>query len=55
MTITIGGEVFRDLAAGRSTLAEALNGGAATASGDQEALRRLHRLFRLPRPENRSA
>ncbi|MET8338957.1 winged helix-turn-helix transcriptional regulator [Streptosporangium canum] len=55
VTITIGGEVFRDLAAGRSTLAEAINNGAASASGDQQALRRLHQLFRLPRPQTRSA
>ncbi|MEO3884487.1 winged helix-turn-helix transcriptional regulator [Nonomuraea sp. B5E05] len=55
VTLTIGGEVFRDLAAGRSSLAEAINTGAASASGDHQALRRLHRLFRLPRPQARSA
>ncbi|MGS2809159.1 winged helix-turn-helix transcriptional regulator [Nocardia sp. MW-W600-9] len=55
VTITIGGEVFRDLAAGRSTLAEAISDGAASASGDRQALRRLHQLFRLPRPQPRSA
>ncbi|MFD8560960.1 winged helix-turn-helix transcriptional regulator [Streptosporangium canum] len=53
--ITIGGEDFRDLAAGRSTLAEAINNGTASASGDQQALRRLHQLFRLPPPQTRSA
>ncbi|MFI7708852.1 hypothetical protein [Nonomuraea sp. NPDC049480] len=53
--ITTGGEVFRDLAAGRSTLAEAINNGAGSASGDQHALRRLHQLFSLPRPQTRSA
>ncbi|MFC4114419.1 winged helix-turn-helix transcriptional regulator [Nonomuraea zeae] len=55
VVITIGDEVFRDLVASRSTLAEALGDGTASASGDQEALRRLHQLFRLPHPQSRSA
>jgi DNA-binding HxlR family transcriptional regulator len=55
VTITIGGAAFRDLAAGRSTLAEAIDNGAASVSGDQQVLRRLRRLFRLPRPQTRSA
>lgn len=54
VTITIDGEVFRDLAAGRSTLAEAITDGTASASGDRQLLRRLHQLFRIPRPQNRS-
>lgn len=53
--ITIGGEALRDLAAGRSTLAEAIDNGAAATSGDRQALRRLPQLFRLPRPRTRSA
>ncbi|WP_433346294.1 alkyl sulfatase C-terminal domain-containing protein [Microtetraspora malaysiensis] len=53
--ITTSRETFRDLAASRSTLAEAISSGAASASGDRQAVHRLHRLFRLPLPQTRSA
>ncbi|MEV0585375.1 helix-turn-helix domain-containing protein [Nonomuraea sp. NPDC050310] len=54
VVITTGRETFRDLAASRSTLEAAISSGAASASGDRQALRRLHRLFRLPYPRTRS-
>jgi DNA-binding HxlR family transcriptional regulator/putative sterol carrier protein len=46
-------DVFADLADGRSSLADKLTSGAATASGDQDALRRLGTLFRRPSPAER--
>ncbi|GAA4057042.1 winged helix-turn-helix transcriptional regulator [Nonomuraea soli] len=46
--VTTGREVFRDLAAGRTTLEGAIGAGAASVTGDGEALRRLRGLFRLP-------
>ncbi|NYI08167.1 winged helix-turn-helix transcriptional regulator [Allostreptomyces psammosilenae] len=54
VSVTAGGEVLRDIAAGRTGLAEAVDAGAAVAHGDQEALRRLYRLFRLPRRRSRT-
>nr|WP_277349912.1 alkyl sulfatase C-terminal domain-containing protein [Nonomuraea sp. FMUSA5-5] len=53
--LTIGEEAFLDLTGQRLTLAEAIDGGAATTSGDEKALRRLKDLFRLPRPRSRVA
>lgn len=55
VVITTSRKTFRDITASRSTLAEAIGDGAASASGDQQALRRLHRLFPLPLPRTRSA
>lgn len=55
VVITSSRRAFRDLASSRLTLAEALDSGAASASGDRHALRRLHHLFRLPRQRTRSA
>jgi DNA-binding HxlR family transcriptional regulator len=55
VVITMGGTVVRDLAAGRLTFTEAIGSGAVAASGDQQVLRRLHHLFRLPIPQTRSA
>jgi DNA-binding HxlR family transcriptional regulator len=51
--ITTGRETFRDLAARRTTLEEAVRGGAATVSGDRRAVSRLFGLFRLPPARNR--
>ncbi|GAA2810269.1 winged helix-turn-helix transcriptional regulator [Nonomuraea dietziae] len=53
--ITIGEEAFLDLTGHGLTLAEVVEGGAASASGDREALRRLQGLFRLPRAQARKA
>ncbi|GAA3467559.1 winged helix-turn-helix transcriptional regulator [Nonomuraea roseola] len=53
--ITIGEEAFLDLTGHGLTLAEAVESGAASASGDREALRRLQGLFRLPRAQARKA
>jgi DNA-binding HxlR family transcriptional regulator len=52
--ITMPEEAFLTLAAGRSTLAELIGGGRATASGDGDALSRLGDLFRLPQPRSRT-
>ncbi|WP_053721967.1 winged helix-turn-helix transcriptional regulator [Saccharothrix sp. NRRL B-16348] len=43
-------DVFAALADGRSSLADQIASGAASASGDQDALRRLGALFRRPSP-----
>ncbi|MEJ2853685.1 MULTISPECIES: winged helix-turn-helix transcriptional regulator [unclassified Saccharothrix] len=51
--ITLGAETFVDVTGQRLTLAEAIETGAASASGDREALRRLKGLFRLPTPRAR--
>ncbi|MFI6481383.1 winged helix-turn-helix transcriptional regulator [Nonomuraea sp. NPDC050663] len=53
--ITAGRDAFRDLAASRTTLEEAIGSGAVSATGDGEALRRLHGLFRLPTRRLRTA
>ncbi|TXS32991.1 transcriptional regulator [Streptomyces sp. ms191] len=54
-TVAMSEEVFLGVTAQGQTLAEAIAAGAATASGDTEALRRLNGLFRLPSPRSRSA
>ncbi|MEV6331776.1 winged helix-turn-helix transcriptional regulator [Streptomyces sp. NPDC051909] len=56
-TVTIGEQDFLDLVGGveRKGLAEAVASGAATATGDAEALRRLKDLFRLPARRSRTA
>jgi alkyl sulfatase BDS1-like metallo-beta-lactamase superfamily hydrolase len=46
-------DVFAALADGRSSLADQIASGAASASGDQDALRRLGALFRRPSPAER--
>ncbi|MCC8250969.1 winged helix-turn-helix transcriptional regulator [Saccharothrix luteola] len=46
-------DVFASLADGRSSLADKIASGAASASGDQDALRRLGTLFRRPSPAER--
>ncbi|MEV4109815.1 winged helix-turn-helix transcriptional regulator [Nonomuraea sp. NPDC049695] len=48
VTITTDDQTFRDIAAGTVTLAGALESHAASATGDRDALRALHTLFRLP-------
>ncbi|MFE3441512.1 winged helix-turn-helix transcriptional regulator [Nocardia sp. NPDC059180] len=53
VTITIGTEAFLRLTGQDLTLAEAIETGAASVSGDGEALRRLKGLFRLPLPHDR--
>jgi DNA-binding HxlR family transcriptional regulator/putative sterol carrier protein len=53
VTIQTTGEVFGEVAAGRLTLAEAIRTGAASASGDRKALRRMRQLFRRPEPQTR--
>ncbi|TDD79164.1 winged helix-turn-helix transcriptional regulator [Actinomadura rubrisoli] len=53
-TITIGEEEFLSIAAGRSSLVQAVEDGAAATSGDGDALRRLADLFRIPRPQSRT-
>jgi DNA-binding HxlR family transcriptional regulator len=53
--VTISAEAFRDLTAGTWTLADAIGSGAASVTGDQQALRRLHHLFPLPPHRARSA
>jgi DNA-binding HxlR family transcriptional regulator len=52
--ITTDNEVFRSLVADRSTLAKAIRSRTASASGDRQALRRLHTVFRLPSPQARA-
>ncbi|MFI8287509.1 winged helix-turn-helix transcriptional regulator [Streptomyces sp. NPDC085614] len=54
-TVAMSEEVFLGVTGQGQTLAEAIAAGAATASGDTEALRRLNGLFRLPSPRSRSA
>ncbi|MFE1228769.1 winged helix-turn-helix transcriptional regulator [Streptomyces sp. NPDC058745] len=53
-TISMSEDVFIGVTGQKQTLAEAIATGAATASGDTEALRRLNGLFRLPSPRSRS-
>jgi DNA-binding HxlR family transcriptional regulator len=53
-TITIGEAAFVAVTGRSLTLAEAIETGAATVSGDREALRRLNGLFRLPSPRDRT-
>ncbi|WP_318212259.1 helix-turn-helix domain-containing protein [Streptomyces sp. SJL17-1] len=52
-TITITEEAFAAVTARRLTLSGAIEAGAAAAKGDEEALRRLPGLFRLPAPRSR--
>lgn len=52
-TLVMGEEVFVGVIGQGRTLAEAINDGAASASGEPEALRRLNGLFRLPSPRSR--
>ncbi|MBC2907234.1 alkyl sulfatase C-terminal domain-containing protein [Streptomyces cupreus] len=54
-TITISPETFLRVTGQDLTLAEAIKSGAASASGDSEALRSLRNLFRLPPPRARKA
>lgn len=54
-TITISEDAFLRLTGQEITLAEALADGAASVTGDSEALRRLSTLFRLPPPRSRNA
>ncbi|TDD79207.1 transcriptional regulator, partial [Actinomadura darangshiensis] len=49
-TLTIGEDAFLELTGRGGTFAEMIASGAATASGDREALARLKGLFRLPPP-----
>jgi DNA-binding HxlR family transcriptional regulator len=49
------GELFRDVAAGRASLAAALADGTASATGRPETLRRLAALFRVPPAQTRTA
>jgi DNA-binding HxlR family transcriptional regulator len=53
--ITISEEAFVALTGQSLTLAKAIKSGAASVSGDREALRRLNRLFRLPPSRSRKA
>ncbi|MFJ1706464.1 winged helix-turn-helix transcriptional regulator [Kitasatospora sp. NPDC088346] len=53
-TITMNEETFLGLTAQDRTLAQAIETGAASVSGDAEALRRLKALFRLPAPSART-
>ncbi|MET9653261.1 winged helix-turn-helix transcriptional regulator [Streptomyces sp. NPDC006460] len=53
-SIAMSEDVFIGVTGQKQTLAEAIATGAATASGDTEALRRLNGLFRLPSPRSRS-
>jgi DNA-binding HxlR family transcriptional regulator len=55
VTITISEEAFLGLTGQGLTFTEAIESGAASASGDPEALRRLKGLFRLPPPRSRKA
>ncbi|GGT73295.1 winged helix-turn-helix transcriptional regulator [Actinomadura citrea] len=54
-TITISEEAFLGITGGGHSLARAIEEGAASASGDEEALRRLRDVFRLPTPRPRRA
>jgi DNA-binding HxlR family transcriptional regulator len=49
VVISTTGDLFRDIAAGRTSLAQAIDDHTATATGKAEPLRRLHGLFRIPR------
>ncbi|MFQ6330015.1 winged helix-turn-helix transcriptional regulator [Nocardia sp. CWNU-33] len=51
--ITISESAFLRLTSQTLTLAEAIKTGAASVSGDEEALRRIKGLFRLPQPRTR--
>ncbi|QFY08977.1 transcriptional regulator [Nonomuraea phyllanthi] len=53
-TVTMSEEAFLGLTGHALTLAEAIESRAASASGDEEALRRLKGLFRLPSPHPRT-
>ncbi|WP_431682670.1 alkyl sulfatase C-terminal domain-containing protein [Kitasatospora sp. KL5] len=53
-TITMGEEAFLGLTAQTRTLAQAIDTGAASVSGDAEALHRLKGVFRLPAPTSRT-
>ncbi|WP_019890685.1 winged helix-turn-helix transcriptional regulator [Streptomyces purpureus] len=53
--ITITEEAFVGVTARRLTFSDAIEAGAATATGDGEALRRLPSLFQLPAPRSRAA
>ncbi|MFE2755268.1 winged helix-turn-helix transcriptional regulator [Actinosynnema sp. NPDC059335] len=53
VVVETGEDVFADLAAGRSGLAEQVAAGAATATGDRDALRRLAEVFPRPTPATR--
>ncbi|WP_213453742.1 winged helix-turn-helix transcriptional regulator [Rhizomonospora bruguierae] len=52
-TITISKNAFLRMTGQGHTLTDAIDSGAASASGDGEALRRLRGLFRLPPPHTR--
>jgi DNA-binding HxlR family transcriptional regulator len=52
-TITISEDAFLRIAGQGLTFPEAIKSGAASASGDRTALRRLNGLFQLPPPRNR--
>ncbi len=53
-TITISEDAFLRIAGQGLTFTEAIKSGAASASGDRTALRRLKGLFRLPPPRHRA-
>ncbi|MGW7068711.1 winged helix-turn-helix transcriptional regulator [Streptomyces sp. NPDC054855] len=55
VTLAMSEEVFLGVTAQSRTLTEAIAAGAASATGDAEALRRLNGLFRLPSPRSRMA
>jgi DNA-binding HxlR family transcriptional regulator len=54
-TITISKDAFLRMTGQGLTFAKAIESGAASASGDGEALRRLKSLFRLPPPRTRNS
>lgn len=51
--VTTSADLFRDIAAGRTTLAQALADRNATTTGKPDALRRLPTLFRIPPAQDR--
>jgi DNA-binding HxlR family transcriptional regulator len=53
-TITISKDAFLRITGHELTLTHAIEDGAASATGDSEALRRLSTLFRLPPPQSRN-
>ncbi|GLY68556.1 winged helix-turn-helix transcriptional regulator [Amycolatopsis taiwanensis] len=55
VVIETSAEVFRALMAGELSVAEAKRSGSAEVSGDQQLLRKLRSLFRLPQPQARVA
>jgi DNA-binding HxlR family transcriptional regulator len=55
VVISTTGDLFQDIAAGRTSLAQAIDDHTATATGKAEPLRRLHGLFRIPPAQNRVA